>query len=239
MGWCLGGIMSLLVGGGRQDCRSRSISLIASPFDFEQVARWRRSASWPTSPAGAWSRRSTRRWAGRPRRSCRSASSSPAIDKLLTKPLTLAAQPRRPRVARAHRGRGRLHGEHARLPGSHVRPALPPVLPRERPCRRAHSLDDGETIALADVRVPVLWSRARATCWRRETAVEHVVDLLPSPPDVRFMTATGGHLGVLTGRGARGTTWKYLDEFLASASASDRGRASTPACARAASRCAS
>jgi polyhydroxyalkanoate synthase subunit PhaC len=31
---------------------------------------------------------------------------------------------------------------------------------------------------------------------------------------VRFETAPGGHLGVLTGRRARTTTWTHLDAFL-------------------------
>jgi polyhydroxyalkanoate synthase len=44
--------------------------------------------------------------------------------------------------------------------------------------------------------------------------VERVVELLDKAPEVRFKTAPGGHLGVLTGRKARGTTWRYLDEFL-------------------------
>jgi polyhydroxyalkanoate synthase len=44
--------------------------------------------------------------------------------------------------------------------------------------------------------------------------VFHVADLLPRAPDVRLETAPGGHLGVLTGRSARRTTWVYLGEFL-------------------------
>jgi hypothetical protein len=31
---------------------------------------------------------------------------------------------------------------------------------------------------------------------------------------VELATAPGGHLGVLTGRRAAGTTWRILDEFL-------------------------
>jgi hypothetical protein len=33
-------------------------------------------------------------------------------------------------------------------------------------------------------------------------------------PHVRLETAPGGHLGVLSGRKASSTTWRYLDEFL-------------------------
>ena len=47
-----------------------------------------------------------------------------------------------------------------------------------------------------------------------QEAVHQVVDLLPGAPEVRLETAPGGHLGVLTGRAARRTTWVFLDEFL-------------------------
>jgi hypothetical protein len=41
-----------------------------------------------------------------------------------------------------------------------------------------------------------------------------VEDLLTGSPDVRVHRAPGGHLGVLTGRGARRSSWLHLDEFL-------------------------
>ena len=48
-----------------------------------------------------------------------------------------------------------------------------------------------------------------------EAAVRHVGALLPNAAEVRIETAPGGHLGVLTGRGAVQTTWAHLDAFLA------------------------
>ena len=44
-------------------------------------------------------------------------------------------------------------------------------------------------------------------------ACHHVEALLPHAR-VELATAPGGHLGVLTGRAARGTTWTLLDRFL-------------------------
>ena len=44
--------------------------------------------------------------------------------------------------------------------------------------------------------------------------MRRLVDVLDNAAEVRFETAPGGHLGVLAGRGARKTTWAYLDEFL-------------------------
>jgi polyhydroxyalkanoate synthase subunit PhaC len=50
-------------------------------------------------------------------------------------------------------------------------------------------------------------------------AVRRGADLLTGSPHVRFEAAPGGHLGVLTGRRARTTTWTYLDAFLSSTAA--------------------
>src|SRR5205823_13517271 len=70
-------------------------------------------------------------------------------------------------------------------------------------------------IDLADVGVPVLAVAGDADVLAPVEAVRHVTSLLPSSPDVRFETAPGGHLGVLTGRSAVASTWVFLDEFLA------------------------
>jgi poly[(R)-3-hydroxyalkanoate] polymerase subunit PhaC len=72
----------------------------------------------------------------------------------------------------------------------------------------------GRTVDLADVQVPVLVIAGESDGIAPRGAVFHVRGLLPSAPDVRLETAPRGHLGVLTGRGARRTTWHYLDEFL-------------------------
>jgi polyhydroxyalkanoate synthase len=58
-----------------------------------------------------------------------------------------------------------------------------------------------------------------------QPAVHHLGDLLPNAPEVRLETAPGGHLGVLTGRSARHTTWRHLDEFLGTREPARRPRA--------------
>ena len=84
---------------------------------------------------------------------------------------------------------------------------------------RVNDLADGhmvlsdQEIDLADVRVPVLSVAGETDVLAPQPAVHHVGGLLPNSPDVRLESAPGGHLGVLTGRSARRTTWKYIDEF--------------------------
>jgi polyhydroxyalkanoate synthase len=73
----------------------------------------------------------------------------------------------------------------------------------------------GRRISLSEVRVPVLVVAGEGDSIAPRRAVGHLVEVLENAPEVRFETAPGGHLGVLTGRGARRTTWTYLDDFLA------------------------
>ncbi|MEQ3552383.1 alpha/beta hydrolase [Pseudonocardia nematodicida] len=72
----------------------------------------------------------------------------------------------------------------------------------------------GRDVELADVDVPVLVVAGRDDVIAPLKAVRSVVPLLTGSPDVRFATAPGGHLGVLTGRRARHTTWPELDRAL-------------------------
>jgi polyhydroxyalkanoate synthase len=74
---------------------------------------------------------------------------------------------------------------------------------------------NGRVIALSDVKVPVLIVAGENDTIAPRASVERVVGLLDNAQSVRFETAPGGHLGVLTGRKARGTTWRYIDEFQA------------------------
>ena len=84
---------------------------------------------------------------------------------------------------------------------------------------RTNDLADGRlaltdtTIDLADVRIPLLAIAGRGDGIAPVAACHHVADLVTDAP-VQLETAPGGHLGVLTGRKARDTTWKRLDAFL-------------------------
>jgi polyhydroxyalkanoate synthase len=136
-----------------------------------------------------------------------------AVDKLVTKPLTLLSRiDDRDFLAQIeavdHLMRN-MHGYPGRAFGQIYHLLL-----------RSNDLADGElalsgrSIPLAAVDVPVLVVAGDHDVIAPLGAVQKVVPLLTGSPEVRFETAPGGHLGVLTGRQARATTWRYLDEFL-------------------------
>ena len=82
------------------------------------------------------------------------------------------------------------------------------------------------TIDLGDVTVPLLAVAGRGDGIAPVAACHHVGDLVPNAPSVKLETAPGGHLGVLTGRAARATTWRLLDEFVGARRVAPRGKTS-------------
>ena len=141
VGWCLGGILCLLAhawdtepaGRGRR-ARGQPVGLLEGAADRPAAAdrrddpRLARHAALPRDGRRAGAVRQARLPARR-RRQVRDE----AVDDRL--------QPRQPRAAGADRGRRRVHGPHARLSRAHLRPALPPLLPHQRPRRRAAGAD--------------------------------------------------------------------------------------------------
>jgi polyhydroxyalkanoate synthase subunit PhaC len=137
-----------------------------------------------------------------------------AVDRLVTKPLTIASRiddrDCLAQIEAVDHLMNNMHGYPGRVFGQVYHLML-----------RNNDLADGglalggRTIRLADVDVPVLVVAGRTDVIAPLPAVAKVTELLTGSPHVRFETAPGGHLGVLTGRRARDTTWLYLDAFLA------------------------
>jgi polyhydroxyalkanoate synthase len=73
---------------------------------------------------------------------------------------------------------------------------------------------DDRTISIADIRAPVLVFGGATDGIAPVPAVKALVPLLTGAEQVRFEIVPGGHLGMLTGRGARTTTWPVMDEWI-------------------------
>ena len=74
---------------------------------------------------------------------------------------------------------------------------------------------EGRDISFADITVPVLSFGGANDTIAPVNCVRPIETLVPNAPEMRFEVVPGGHLGMLTGRAARRTTWKIMDEFLA------------------------
>ncbi|NMH96418.1 alpha/beta hydrolase [Pseudonocardia acidicola] len=215
--WSLGGIFALLAVAAAADAGEplpvRTVTAVGSPVDISAVplvaplrplaivtggrglsAVYQLVGSFP-APVVSWAFHLT------------------AVDKLITKPLTLLSRlDDRDCLAQMEAVdhlMNNMHGYPGRVFGQIYHLLL-----------RNNDLADGtlalarRTIPLAAVDVPVLVVAGRNDLIAPLRAVQRVVGLLTGAPEVRFETAPGGHLGVLTGRNARTTTWAHLDTFL-------------------------
>jgi polyhydroxyalkanoate synthase len=75
-------------------------------------------------------------------------------------------------------------------------------------------MDDRE-IRLADITAPLLAFGGAGDGIAPVQCVRPIVDLVTGVDDLRFEIVPGGHLGMLTGRAARSTTWRIIDEWIA------------------------
>jgi polyhydroxyalkanoate synthase len=225
VGWCLGGIMSLLAVAARE-LPVRSVGLIASPFDFTQVrmiAPIRRLAS---LTGGALGTSLYRMLGGAPAPLVSLGFRVTAIDRYMTKPLMLT-QHLHDRDWIAHtQAVDEYMANMLAYPGRTFGQLYHQFFRVNELAGGTLELGD-HTIELANVDVPVLAVGSASDVLAPVDAVHHVGGLLPRSPDVRLETAPGGHLGVLTGRSAARSTWIFLDEFLADYDAGRRGRVTT------------
>ena len=72
----------------------------------------------------------------------------------------------------------------------------------------------GHEIDVADITAPVLIFAGNTDGIAPINSVKALVKLLTKSHEVRFEIVPGGHLGMLTGRAARGTTWVTMDEWI-------------------------
>ena len=70
------------------------------------------------------------------------------------------------------------------------------------------------TLSVGDITAPVLVFAGAADGIAPVASVKASVPLLTGSQEVRFEIVPGGHLGMLTGRKARSSTWLVLDEWI-------------------------
>ena len=212
VGWCLGGIMSLLAVAGENDLPVASVAMVASPFDFRKVRLMAPIRPVANLTNGLLLTSVYRALGGAPAPIVKRAFQLSSLDKYLTKPVAILSNLHdRDFLAQIEAVDNFTNNMHA-YPGRTIGQLYHRFF-------RVNDLADGvleltdRRIALEDVRVPVLSVAGTTDVLAPRPAVHHVGGLLPNAPQVRLETAPGGHLGVLTGRSAKATTWRYLDAF--------------------------
>ena len=230
IGWSLGGIFSLLAAADQPDLPIASMSVVGSPFDVSLVplvAPLRPLLHINFTESRGAITRAYQLMGGAPKPLVKWAFQLSSFQKLVTKPLAVAthlddadflaqieAVERFTANMIAYPGRtfGQLY--HRFVKGNGL---------------VTGSIDFGDrTIDVANITAPVLVFGGSGDGIAPIPAVKAVVPLLTGAREVRFEIVPGGHLGMLTGRSARNSTWRVMDEWIDQWS-SDAGQDDTSA----------
>ena len=213
VGWCLGGIMTALAVAG-QDLPVSSMSLIASPFDFSKVRTMAPIRQLSELTGGRLVTGLYTALGGAPAPLVSLGFQLSAIDKRITKPLTVMRNLGDRELLAHIEAVDDYMGNMLAYPGRTFAQLYHRFFRVNDLADGRFEVADGRTVDLADIDIPVLIVAGESDILAPQPAVHHLADLLTGAPDVRVETAPGGHLGVLTGRSAIRTTWRMLDGFL-------------------------
>jgi polyhydroxyalkanoate synthase len=213
VGWCLGGILSTLALAADRDLPVEGIALVASPFDFMRVPLVAPLRPIDAVTGGRVVTTLYTLMGGAPAPLVKRGYQLAGIEKYLMKPVTVLANLHRRELL------AQIEAVDAFMDSMHAYPGRTFGQLYHR-FFRTNDLADGRyalgdrTLDVADVKVPVLAVAGMGDGIAPIRSCHAVGELLSGSPDVRLRTAPGGHLGVLTGRAARGTTWKLLSDWL-------------------------
>jgi polyhydroxyalkanoate synthase len=214
VGWCLGGIMTLLSLAAHPDLPVNSVAIVASPFDFTELKLFAPIRAMAGVTNGIFATLAYRAMGGAPAPLVKRAFQLSSFDKYLTKPVAVGLNLHDRDFLAQIEAVDDFTNNMTAYPGRTMGQLYHRFF-------RVNDLADGRLelgdhdIDLADVRVPVLAVAGKDDVLAPRAAVHHVGTLLPNAAEVQLKSGPGGHLGVLTGRAAARTTWRWIDEFFA------------------------
>src|SRR3954447_6527304 len=232
VGWSLGGTFALLAAAGDLSLPIGSVTVVGSPFDVRQVPL--------VAPLRPLLNLTDRRGAitriyqaagGAPQPLVRWAFQLSSFQKLITKPLAIARNLDDADYLAQIEAVDRFTDNMIAYPGRTFGQLYHRLL-------KGNALVDGtfevgdRILSVADITAPVLVFAGTADGIAPVASVKASVPLVTGSRDVRFEIVPGGHLGMLTGRKARSTSWVVLDEWVDQWSEDEEEPVAPPARAR-------
>jgi polyhydroxyalkanoate synthase len=211
-GWCLGGIMAMLAVADHQELPFRSIATVASPFDFTQVPLVAPLRPIANVAGGAAVSPIYKVLGGAPAPIVKRAYQLAGLDKYLTKPMAIAQNLDDRDFLAQLEAVDRFMDSMLAYPGRTFGQMYHRFF-RTNDLAKGFLDVDGRRIELKKIKQPVLSIAGAGDGIAPLNSVHHVAGLLPNAKTVQLAKAPGGHLGVLTGRSARNTTWDAVDTF--------------------------
>jgi polyhydroxyalkanoate synthase subunit PhaC len=199
LGWSLGGVLALLAAAGRPGLPLASLTAAGAPTDVSQVplmAPRRPLVTESPLPIPLLGR----------------VLRLPPVEHLVDRPLAVALHLDDTDYLAQLEAVGRLTAEMDAYRGRSYGQLLHLFAPGNALAEGAVELG-GRSVALATVAAPVLLLAGATDDIATVGAVRAAAPYLTGSPEVQVEIVPGGHLGLITGRGARTGTWPVLDEW--------------------------
>lgn len=210
-GWSLGGIFTMFTAAAHPELPLASVTAVASPFDLREVPLL--AIARPVDRvAGALVGPAYRAMGGVPAWLTRIAFQASSLDKYLTKPFAMLMHADDRDFLAQLEGVDRFMDSMYAYPGRTFG-QLYHVVMRSNEFATGGMELAGRRVELAAIDVPVLVVAGTDDTLAPPAAVDHLLDLVTGAPTTQLVRAPGGHLGVLTGRGARHATWPAMEVF--------------------------
>lgn len=217
VGWSLGGIFAALTAADSPDLPIGSLTVVGSPWDVKQVplvAPFRPIVNFAPLQRLGLVTRAYQAMGGAPRPVVKWAFQLSSFQKIVTRPLAVAQNLDDTDFLAQLEAVDRFTDNMIAYPGRSFGQLFHRMFKGNELARGTLDLGD-RVIDVAAIDKPVLVFAGATDGIAPVNAVKHVVPLLTGSPEVRFEIVPGGHLGMLTGRAARGTTWTVIDEWVA------------------------
>jgi polyhydroxyalkanoate synthase subunit PhaC len=228
VGWSLGGIFTLLTAADQPDLPLASLTVVGTPVDVKKVPLVAPVRPLLNLTAGrGLLTRSYRALGGVPQPLVNWVFTAASAQKVVTKPMAVLTHLDDSDYLAQLEAVDRFMDNMIAYPGRTFGQLYHRFVKGNSLSRGTMELGD-RTIDLSAVTAPVLVFGGATDGIAPVAAVRPVLSLLSGAREVRFEIVPGGHLGMLTGRAARGSTWRVMDEWIEQWSSDDAPPARTP-----------
>jgi polyhydroxyalkanoate synthase len=216
IGWSLGGIFALLTAADQPTLPIASLTVVGTPVDVKKVplmAPVRPLLNLNLIDGRGIITRAYQAMGGIPKPLVNWAFTAVSAQKVITKPLALLTNLDDADFLAQIEAVDRFSANMIAYPGRTFGQLYHRMVKGN--ALAAGSMPFGDrTIELSAIKVPVLVFGGATDGIAPISAVKAVVPLLTGSVEARFEIVPGGHLGMLTGRAARNTTWRVMDEWI-------------------------
>jgi polyhydroxyalkanoate synthase len=214
--WSLGGIFSLLTVAAHPKVPVASITTLGSPWDVSKVpaiAPLRPLLNANLPDALKVVTKGYQLMGGAPKPLVRWAFQMSAVDKVITKPLVKIQHLDDTEFLAQLEAVDAFGRNMIAYPGRTFGQLYHRVV-RNNELKTGRLVTDERTIDVREVKVPVMVMGGESDGIAPIAAVRPIVAMLKGSPAVRWESVPGGHLGMVTGRAARRTTWPLIDAWV-------------------------